>query len=205
MRNLFKKLLLAFVVGFAVVGCGKTPDPTPTGKVVQDKTVDIAELKSIGAGKKIYVTTLGQAEFTLCKDLVTDAGVDFEESNELKAADVEKGAVVVVVIGYTGKGIAGNITQASEYERVDGFKTGAAAGDFKLISMFLGGKQRRGTNSDAFMESILPVSEIAIVWDANNGNGGNYDGKIPTFAGETKVYCYSDENDIVPSLEYMLK
>ena len=209
-----KNLLLVLVAAFALVGCGKKDpvEPQGDGTTFRDVTVADTSLDSIGAGHKVYVTSIGQKSFSYGASLVCDDAEietengDDEDASTLAAADVENGSVVVIVIGWSGKGLTeSGVTQASENARADAFKTRAQAGEISLVIVTLDGKDTRGTNTDGLLTKLLPVAKVALMFEDGTTNGFNYDGQISTFANGTPVYFYTDETDMVPSFEFMLK
>ncbi|MBO5866519.1 MAG: hypothetical protein J6Q55_00495 [Clostridia bacterium] len=161
----------------------------------------------VGSGK-VYLKTLGQADWDYAQTLVTDSqyGAGYTNAtvnNLLEASEVEAGSTVIVVVGYTAKGIAPGITIAGETARAQAFA--AKAGEINLIVMHLGGVGRRGEASDPMIEAIVAVADYTFVYhDATVAStGGDYDGLFSNTA-TTELYLYADETEIVPALKVLL-
>ena len=127
-KNVLLFLLVALfaLTAFVLVGCGDEPEPQPGPgtevEVKRDVKVADAGLSVVlETGKSVYVTALGQADFAYMQTIVNDAiegsEITVTVDNQLKAADLNAGDVVISVLGYTSKGISGDITQTSEIAR----------------------------------------------------------------------------------------
>ena len=186
--------------------CGEAdPNAGGSANIYQDK--EFTGSSVVGTGK-VYLTTLGQADWDYAQTLVTDSqyGAGFTTAtvdNLLDASTVEAGSTVIVVVGYTAKGIAPGITIAGETARAQAFA--AKAGEINLIVMHLGGVGRRGEASDPMIEAVVAVADYTFVYhDASAAaNGGDYDGLFSATA-TTELYLYSDETEIVPALKVLL-
>lgn len=204
-------VLMAAVMAFTFVGCGENPDNGGGGGAAAnvDKDVADAALKNLAVGKKVYLTTIGQGELPVANNLMKAAGLtaaDYTEKNDLKAAEVEEGAVVFMVLGASGKGLGAAGTDATkELARANEFKAAQEAGKLQIVAMHLGGKNRRGDTSDPSIRVIVPVSKVVMVVNADNNDGGNYDGLFTTLAGDSvPLYTFTKATKIVNSLKFLL-
>lgn len=187
-----------------------TPNPGPStgeGNVYVDEEFEGTAI--VGTGK-IYLTTVGQADFDYAQTLVTDATVGAgcttaTINNLLEAADVEAGSTVIMVVGYTAKGIAPGITITGETARAEAFATAAKAGNFNLIVLHLGGSGRRGEASDPMLEAVVGAADYTFIYHDTSAptTGGDFDGKI-TGWNKSELYMYADELEIVPALKVLL-
>lgn len=176
----------------------------------------------LGSGK-LYVTTFGQADRAYLQEIVDEAfggnlekvedserkkdrieaykGTGDERSlaytfdNQLKAADVETGSLVIAVVGYTSKGIAAEITQAGEVKRAGDF---AAKEGINLVIVQLSGKARRGESSDPIIAAASAGSKLTLIFDngdkSEKGSGADYDGKYSTvWCKDKSLFAFSDE------------
>lgn len=149
-------------------------------EVVADET-----LKATG---NIHLTTFGQAEWDYAQTLVEYAEITANVSNTLTAADVATGDTVIAVVGWTSKGIAGDITQAGEKTRAEAFAAKADENEIKLIIIHLGGDARRGESSDPIISAVVSHADVVLIEEY-----GNADGAFNTWVGSTvPLYMYED-------------
>ena len=195
-----KKLFLFFVCvlcAFVFVACNQDNggnekekennndnQPTETGDV--DKALD-AKYKGLAKDKKIYVTTIGQADVQAIDsylfDLDLEEGTDYTMKNFLAASEVEEGAVVLMAIGASKKGLGAAGTDLNaEKERANAF---AAKEGITLIVFHLGGEGRRGETSDPIIDIIAPKADLLLVYEE-----GNKDGKFNTIAKNNNIDLY---------------
>ena len=204
----FLLFILIALFAFVLVGCGDEPedpgtDPTDNpGETTLQRDVAVADANLeclLQEGKKLYVTSFGQASFSYMKTIVDDAiegsEVDYSEDKALKASDVEAGDVVIAVVGFTSKGLEQGVTQTTERERAAAFGNRS---DIILIICQLDGKERRGDSSDPIIEAAIKGADLVLIYDSNNGSGADYDGKYSEVWVKdlSKLYLFSDEYDI---------
>ncbi|MBQ7275657.1 MAG: hypothetical protein IJS58_00260 [Bacilli bacterium] len=213
-KNVLLFLLVALfaLTAFVLVGCGDEPEPQPGPgpevEVKRDVKVANAGLSVVlEAGKSVYVTALGQADFAYMQTIVNDAiegsEITVTVDNQLKAADLNAGDVVISVLGYTSKGISGDITQTSEIARA---KALAEKEGIILILCQLSGKERRGESSDPIISEAVKGADYVFIYDADDSKGADYDKKYSTewCKGFDKLYLFSDEYDIKDYIEVLL-
>ena len=159
---------------------------------------------------KVYLTTIGQADFAFAETLLTHPtnGAGYTEATidyNLTAAEVEDGAIVIAVVGYTAKGLATDITVTGEQDRATAFATKAEEGKISLVVLHLGGAGRRGDTSDPMIETMVSVADYTLIYHDvdDNDNGADYDGAISGWV-TTELYRYADEMEIVPALKVLL-
>ena len=197
-----KKLFAFFVCvicAFVLVACGNTDDTnknndntntnqnTPTSDV--DKALD-AKYNGLAKDKKIYLTTIGQADVdkvqSFFDDLDLEDGKDYTKNNKLTAADVEAGGVVFMVIGTSGKGLGAAGTDLNgEKKRANDF---IAKEGITLIVFHVGGLDRRGDTTDPIIDIVCPKADLLLVVES-----GNEDSKFSNIAKNNNVdlYLYS--------------
>lgn len=213
MKKIFA-LVLVLVLALSLVtfvACTSDKDPEepkePQATANIDKNYEGASI--VGSGK-IYLTSFGQADFSTLKTLVTKstmAGISVPETqiNQLlEASAVEAGSTVVCIAGYTTKGLATGVTQASETARAQAF---AARSDINLVLIHIGGEARRGANSDPMCKAIAQKAKLILVWDDGAGAGGNIkcDGEnFETWAPAGTLYIFTEETGLVPSIKKVL-
>ena len=193
---------------------------TPAATVV-DKTISEASLKGIVGEGKVYLTSIGlcsTAEFKAVLEaanwytaeeveeleLTEDdiAGI-YVANNELKASDVKAGDTVIMVLGASDKGLgAAGVNASQEIARATAL---VAVQGINVVSVHVGGKDRRGVDTDAIIEAVVPHSLVALVIDAGDSEGGNHDGIFTTACGTSvPLYTYSKIVKMLSSVEYLL-
>ncbi len=230
MKKIFTAVLALLGV-LALTGtlaaCGNTPtsssqNPTSSSSAPASSSSSIAatnvhvdaeeivedSLKNIVGTGKIYLTTFGQSEWSYAESIVngsTGANANATKNNLLAAADVETGSTVIAVVGFTSKGLAGGITQASETARATAFGNKADANEIKLIILHLGGKARRGDSSDPMIAAVAPKADAVLIYDDGTANGGDYDKQFETWVGTTvPLYMWADELNMIDPLKTIL-
>ena len=156
-----------------------------TTNIFEEEIVADVALKATGS---IHLTTFGQAEWDYAQTLVEYAEIDANVSNTLTASQVATGDTVIAVVGWTSKGIAGDITQAGEKTRAEAFAAKAQANEIKLVIIHLGGEARRGESSDPIISAVVPHADVVLI-EAY----GNEDSAFNTWVGSTvPLYMYDD-------------
>ncbi len=226
-------LIFMAVVAFALTACGgKTTTTKKTTEATQatttkaeatttkadvttteaagdlDKAVD-EKYANIVEGKKLYLTTCGQADIYTVRNLISaadeseevinfynlgdeEADADYTYNVGMKdlldASEVENGSVVFLVLGTSGKGLGSAGTDvARETARAQAFAAKAEAGEITLIVFHVGGADRRGANTDPVLDAVCAKAEIAFVVE-----GGNADGYFTNLTNDgVSVYRYS--------------
>lgn len=211
-------VVMVLALTLTVVACNPTEEEKPDDKnnLPIDPTSIDASLKDIAKGKKLYLTSIGQSDIDVARNLLSAAGLkettqeeagDYETKDLLAASEVEQGSVVFVVVGASTKGLGGAGTDITkETARANEFATAASEGKLTIISLHLGRQARRGDLSDGIIEIVEKASAVMLISDDGEGTGGNYDGFMGNIAKENSIpaYCYSKATGMVAPLKYLL-
>lgn len=211
-------VVMVLALTLTVVACNPTEEEKPEDKnnLPIDQAISEANLKDIAKGKKLYLTSIGQSDIDVARNLLSAVGLkettqeeagNFETKDLLTASEVEEGAVVFVVVGASTKGLGGAGTDINkETTRANEFATAASEGKLTIISLHLGKQARRGDLSDGIIEIVEKASAVMLISDDGEGTGGNYDGLMGNIAKENNIpaYCYSKATGMVAPLKYLL-
>lgn len=193
-------LMLLMVLG--LVACGEKPDKGNGGgdAITEDLTV---EGFTVEAGKKVYVTTIGQSDFDTVINILVRAGKEDTVNEQLlKASDVEAGSTVILVTGSSTKGLGSAGTDiGAENGRATEFALAAQADKIKLVVVHVGGEQRRGAQADPIIRTVTPEADLVMVVST-----GNADGLFTTLTKEKNIplYAYSRATKMVDSFKAIL-
>ena len=156
-------VVMVLALALTVVACNPTEEEKPDDKnnLPIDQAISEANLKDIAKGKKLYLTSIGQSDIDVARNLLSAVGLkettqeeagNFETKDLLTASEVEEGAVVFVVVGASTKGLGGAGTDINkETTRANEFATAASEGKLTIISLHLGKQARRGDLSDGII------------------------------------------------------
>lgn len=113
----------------------------------------------------VLITSAGQsADVTIAGMLFKKANVQAKAIPLAKAADLEGIKTLVVVAGFSSKGLgAAGISREQEVERVKSLLAAAQEKKLKIVTLHLGGKARRGNQSDDFNKMAAEVSSYLLV------------------------------------------
>jgi hypothetical protein len=206
MKNTKKLLAALFMLG-ALAGCGSTPTVEPTAEPTQQPTEEATvapsqdtqsglkeSLVNVAVGKTVYLSTVGQADSNIIENIIKKAGAvgQYTANNMLTADQVEEGAVVLLTLGSSSKGLgAAGVDEAHEKARAEEFAAAAKAGKFTLVLFHVGGTTRRGTSSDPIIEAAFPGSAACFVVAE-----GNTDKFFTNLASKNSVKLYSVEKTL---------
>lgn len=226
MKNLLK--ILALVLVFAMtavmfVACDKDNNDDQGGDVPQTPVVTVdanitdASLKNMVSGGNLHVTAVGQSATSTVKQLLKNAGWYITEeaegaanvkgtytiNNTLAASGINAGDTVIIILGTSGKGLgAAGVSQADELARAQAI---VAKEGVKVIAIHTGGKGYRGESSDPIIEAVVPHADVALVVDAGDGQGGNYDNLFTTLCGsKVPLYVFSRASNMVASIKHLV-
>lgn len=206
-----KKILtfvFALLLMFSLVSCGKVDDNKDKGGNNQETTDPVVEVDktvsgfSVESTTKVYLTSIGQADFDIVGNLVDKTSrKDIVKDNLLKANDVENGSVVFLVTGSSGKGLGSAGTDINaENVRAEEFAAAAKEGKFTVVVVHVGGEQRRGAQADPIIRTVTPAAKLVMVVKT-----GNADGLFTTLAGSSiPCYSYSRSTKMVDSFKAIL-
>jgi hypothetical protein len=112
------------------------------------------------------VTAAGQsAEVTIAGMLFKKANVAATVLPQAKAADLTGHKTLVLVPGFSSKGLgSAGIDKEQEMARVKALIAAAQKAKMPILTLHIGGKNRRGTQSDDFnREAALAASYVVVV------------------------------------------
>lgn len=186
-------LALALAMVFTFAACGpkdpEKPDEPDNPDKPGETDAPIADTAVVDLcnGKKVYVTSIGQDSFSTGVTIVKNASGRSEsttasdstyvKNNLLEAKDIEDGSVVFIVVSGSAKGLGGTngYTKASETKRATALANAAKENKFQIVVLHVGGKQRRGTLTDSFLDVVCPQAKAVVVKSTTSDNA-NSDG-----------------------------
>ena len=129
--------------------------------------------------KPILLTSIGQsAEASMIKQLCVRGKIPYElnalaKAEGLAGADKQpKYSALVAVVGGSAKGLgAAGINKEQELERSLALLEKARSLRMNIIIMHVGGVERRGELSDAFIRAALPYAAQVILVEAGDQDG----------------------------------
>jgi hypothetical protein len=121
----------------------------------------------------VLLTSAGQSvDIKLAGVLLDRLGVTYTLSAEATAADLAGYRTLLIVPGYSSKGLgAAGISREDEMKRVDEIMAGAQEAGVRILALHLGGKARRGVQSDDFNARVIAGSELVIVVEQGDEDG----------------------------------
>ncbi|MCU0412583.1 MAG: DUF6305 family protein [Bacteroidetes bacterium] len=121
----------------------------------------------------ILVTSAGQsADVTLASMLFKRANLTAKAVAQAKAGDLDNVKTLVVVPGFSSKGLgAAGISREDEMKRVKQLLDAAAAKKIPVLMMHIGGKPRRGQQSDDFCRLAAEAADHLIVVKQGDEDG----------------------------------
>lgn len=132
----------------------------------------------------VLITSAGQsADVTIAGTIFKKANVTAKVIALAKAADLEGIKTLVVVAGYSSKGLgAAGISREQELSRVQSVLQTAKEKKLKVMTLHIGGKARRGNQSDDFNAMAAEAARYLLV--VKQGNEDQFFSKI---AAEKKI------------------
>jgi hypothetical protein len=157
------KLMLLLIAGLVV--------STLPGAVVAGEPADGAE--AVRFQGPILLTSAGQSvDIKLAGVLLKRLKIDFDSSPAATPADLEGHRTLLVVPGYSSKGLgAAGVSREDELKRVESLLAAAKEAKIGVLAMHLGGNARRGVQSDDFNAMVVKASDLAIVVAQGNEDG----------------------------------
>jgi len=122
---------------------------------------------------EVVLTPFGQSpDAMMIKVVLKKLGVDSRLEKILTADGLQGEKVLITVVAGSSKGLGeAGIDKDAEVERMQALVEGAKAANMNVLVMHIGGKGRRGTLTDIFIEEAVPMADALIVVE-----GGDYDG-----------------------------
>ena len=132
-----------------------------------------AALSGTAIAADVVLTPFGQSpDAMMVKVVLKKLGVDGRLEKILQADGLENEKVLITVVAGSSKGLGeAGIDKDAEIERMKAVAATARDKGLKILVMHIGGKGRRGTLTDVFIEEAVPMADSLIVVE-----GGNYDG-----------------------------
>ena len=179
-----KKLLAVLLAAIMVLGmaaCGDTAETTTaapdtqatddTTKAADDTTAEAAQYTTKIVAPAV-ITTIGQADIDVGKQVLKKAGVEFTEDDKLAADAVGNYGTIFMVIGASKKGLgAAGISVEDEVARANAVIDAAKAAGKQIIAMHLGGEDRRGGQSDQIIDAVIVKADFVVVAGTGNADG----------------------------------
>lgn len=113
----------------------------------------------------VLITSAGQSvDVKLAGVLATRQKIEHEIIADATASDLDKFKTLIVVPGYSSKGLgSAGVSRSDEMKRVEEILAAAAEAGIPVMTLHLGGKARRGVQSDDFCRLAVENSTLAIV------------------------------------------
>lgn len=119
------------------------------------------------SGANLLITSVGQSsEADSVANLLKRAKIDNYTQNNTVTADgvTSSYTALVMVVGGSSKGLGGaGLDQEKETARVQAVIDKAKELNLTIVCMHIGGQDRRGTLSDAFINLAFPYAQYAII------------------------------------------
>jgi hypothetical protein len=132
----------------------------------------------------VVMTPFGQSpDAMMVKVVLKKLQVDARLEKMLQADGLQGEKVLIVVVAGSSKGLGeAGIDKDAEIERMQNVAAAAKEAGMKTLVMHIGGKGRRGTLTDLFIEEAVPMGDGLIVVE-----GGDYDGLFSRLAEESGI------------------
>jgi hypothetical protein len=113
----------------------------------------------------ILLTSAGQSvDIKLAGVLLKRLEIEYVSKPGATPADLKDFKTLIIVPGYSSKGLgSAGISRDAEMKRVEAVLASAAEADIRVMTLHLGGKARRGVQSDDFNAKVVKVSDLAII------------------------------------------
>ncbi|MEA4883905.1 MAG: DUF6305 family protein [Clostridia bacterium] len=134
---------------------------------------------SIAAAKPALITSIGQsAEAAMIKQICIQNKIPYEldalaRVDALTGADKQaRHSALVVAVGGSAKGLgAAGINKEQELERAVALLEAAKRLKMNIVVMHVGGEERRGDLSDAFIRAVLPYASSVVIVEGGDKDG----------------------------------
>lgn len=132
----------------------------------------------------VVMTPFGQSpDAMMVKVVLKKLKVDARLEKMLAADGLQGEKALIVVVAGSSKGLGeAGIDKDAEIERMKAVSAAAKEAGMKTLVMHIGGKGRRGTLTDLFIEESVPMADALIVVE-----GGDYDGLFTKLSEESGV------------------
>jgi len=176
-------IVLCLVLSIALVACGGSGKEKPAATGQPDSS-EVKGLEEPFAEKPVLLTSIGQsADVEMVKALMDNAGIEHKMDKLAKASDLGDEKTLILAVGGSSKGLgAAGIDADQELERTMELIGAAKDKGIKIISMHIGGENRRGELSDRFIGPAFEAADYMIIVEE-----GNKDGLFTKIASENGI------------------
>lgn len=131
------------------------------------------EAPAVRFERPILLTSAGQSvDIKLAGVLLQRLKINFDSKPAATAADLAGCKTLVVVPGYSSKGLgSAGVSRDDELKRVEALLAAAAKAKIPVLTMHLGGTARRGVQSDDFNAMAARAADLVIVVAQGNEDG----------------------------------
>lgn len=196
MMKKFLAVMLAAIMLLGVAACGSSDETTTAADTTESASQEANEDTQAASTytTKIVapavITTIGQADIDVGKQILKKAGVEFTEDAKLTAEASADYGTIFMVIGASKKGLgAAGISVEDEVARAGALIDAAKAAGKQIIAMHLGGEDRRGGQSDQIIDAVITKADYVIV-----AGTGDSDGHFTSSAASTGIPLTVVEN-----------
>jgi hypothetical protein len=132
----------------------------------------------------VLLSAAGQsADVAMAGMLFKKAGIPATVAPLAKPADLQGRKTLVLVPGFSPKGLgSAGLDKAQEMARVQALLAAARASNLPVLVLHIGGKSRRGAQSDEFTRAVTAAAASLVVVEA-----GNADRFFTTVAAERRI------------------
>lgn len=136
-----------------------------TALLLQTISTNLISQTKILFDSPVLISSAGQsADVTLANTLFKKLKMEPKVTAMAKSSDLSGIKTLVIVPGFSSKGLgAAGISREQEMDRVKELITGAKNQKIKILMLHIGGKARRGNQSDDFNEFVATNSSYMIV------------------------------------------
>jgi hypothetical protein len=143
----------------------KAEDQAETAEEQKAQAEGRAAPAKIQFERPLLLTCAGQSvDIKLAGVLLKRLEIEYASKPEATPADLKGIKTLIVVPGYSSKGLgSAGISRDDEMKRVEVLLASAAEADIRVMTLHLGGKARRGVQSDDFNAKAVQASDLAII------------------------------------------
>ncbi len=144
----------------------------------------LAACSSAALAADVVLTPFGQSpDAMMVKVVLKKLGVESRLEKILQVDGLQDEKVLVTVVAGSSKGLGeAGIDKDAEIARMQALTDAAKAKGMHVLVMHIGGKGRRGTLTDIFIEEAVPMADKLIVVE-----GGDYDGLFTKLVEGTEL------------------
>ena len=164
----FSLIIILFLLFINLIGCKKDDN-----NVINNTNPDFPE-EMFGKikDKKVYLTSIGQANDLLIFDDLYKNSFDYEIDMLLTPDNIDEGSIVFIFVGCSIKALEeSSLSLSEERNRANELINGSKNGKYEIIAFHLGGNSRRGSTSDSFIQMVFSSSIFNIFQATGNEDG----------------------------------